>query len=172
MNAQKTKLIKKLREQSPELLIPELSWDIISASKEKQVPHPWRCCRNGETFMDHSALPNESSIKWNNNRNKLRLLYLLRYLMENTDSEHPDRPEADQNFEDVFKRKTEQAPEFFAARVKVCTSPTFFRWAFGFGGKIRITGPEDVSEQYRGMLLRALGETGIGESPGCGDERF
>ena len=88
------------------------------------------------------------------------------------DEEHPDRPEADQNFEDVFKRKTEQAPEFFTARVTVCTSPTFFRWVFGFGGKIRITGPEDVSEQYRGMLLRALGETGIGESPGCGDERF
>ena len=39
--------------------------------------------------MDNSALPNESGIKWNiNNRNKLRLLYPLRYLMENMDSEH------------------------------------------------------------------------------------
>ena len=40
--------------------------------------------------MENSAFPNKSGIKWNiNNRNRLRLLYLLRYLMENTDSEHP-----------------------------------------------------------------------------------
>ena len=36
INAQKTKHIKKLREQPPELLIPELSWDIISTAKRNR----------------------------------------------------------------------------------------------------------------------------------------
>ena len=73
-------------------------------------------------------------------------------------ADQPDWPEVDQSFEDVFKRKTKQAPEFFAARVTVCTSPTFFRWVFGFGGKIRITGPENAVSQYRTMLQQALRE--------------
>ena len=40
----------------------------------------------------------------------------------------------------------------FRAKVKVCVSPTFFRWVFGWDGQIRIEGPEDVKEQYRDML--------------------
>jgi len=38
----------------------------------------------------------------------------------------------------------------------VCTSATFYRWVFGFGGKIRIEGPEGVKEEYRERLVRAM----------------
>ena len=44
----------------------------------------------------------------------------------------------------------------FRAKVKVCTTPTFFRWVFGWEGKIRIAEPEDVREEYRKMLEEAL----------------
>ena len=46
--------------------------------------------------------------------------------------------------------------EYFIAKVTVCTSPTFYRWIFGFGGKIRIQGPEDILGKYREMLQEAL----------------
>ena len=45
---------------------------------------------------------------------------------------------------------------YFRAKVSVCTSPTFYRWIFGFGGKIRIEGPGEVAEGYRKMLMREL----------------
>ena len=48
--------------------------------------------------------------------------------------------------------------EHFTATVSVCTSSTFYRWVFGFDGKIKITGPEEVAANYREMLTRALGE--------------
>jgi len=44
----------------------------------------------------------------------------------------------------------------FRAKVKVCTGPTFYQWVFGWEGKIRITEPEDVREEYRKMLKDAL----------------
>ena len=44
----------------------------------------------------------------------------------------------------------------FTVKVKVCTSPTFFRWVFGWEGKIRITEPEEAKEAYRKMLEEAL----------------
>ena len=44
----------------------------------------------------------------------------------------------------------------FRAKVKVCTGPTFYRWVFGWEGKIRITEPEEVREEYRKMLEEAL----------------
>ena len=40
----------------------------------------------------------------------------------------------------------------YQAKVKVCTSPTFYRWIFGWGGKIRIIGPENIKEEYGNML--------------------
>lgn len=46
--------------------------------------------------------------------------------------------------------------EHFQVRVKVCTSPTFYRWIFGFCGGIRITSPQSVIEEYKGMCLQAL----------------
>ena len=46
--------------------------------------------------------------------------------------------------------------EHFQVKVKVCVGPTFYRWVFGFGGKIRIVGPDIVKEQYRERLVQAL----------------
>ena len=48
--------------------------------------------------------------------------------------------------------------EHFQVKVKVCVGPTFYRWVFGFGGKIRIVGPDIVKEQYRERLVQALEE--------------
>lgn len=48
--------------------------------------------------------------------------------------------------------------EHFNAIVSACTSTTFYRWVFGFNGKIRIIGPRPVVENYRKMLLSALKE--------------
>jgi len=46
--------------------------------------------------------------------------------------------------------------DHFQARVMVCTSPTFYRWIFGFGGSISILGPESVKNAYICMLQGAL----------------
>lgn len=40
----------------------------------------------------------------------------------------------------------------FQALVKVCPSPTFFRWVFGWGGKMQIIGPTSVVDEYKEML--------------------
>jgi len=44
----------------------------------------------------------------------------------------------------------------FQVKVKVCAGPTFYRWVFGFGGKIKIIGPEENVQQYMDMLLQAI----------------
>ncbi len=49
--------------------------------------------------------------------------------------------------------------EHFRAKVLVCTSPTFYRWVFGFGGDINIVGPQAVVEEYRSRLTAALENT-------------
>lgn len=49
--------------------------------------------------------------------------------------------------------------EHFQAKVMVCTSPTFYRWVFGFGGNIVIEGPKPVLDEYRSRLLSALSTT-------------
>ena len=36
----------------------------------------------------------------------------------------------------------------FRVKVKVCTGPTFYRWIFGSGGKIKIEGPKEVRDEY------------------------
>ena len=55
--------------------------------------------------------------------------------------------------------KTEAIDEdSFRATVLVCTSSTFYRWIFGFNGKIKILGPEAVKTAYREMLQKALYE--------------
>lgn len=46
--------------------------------------------------------------------------------------------------------------EHFQVKVKVCVGPTFYRWVFGFGGKIRIAGPAEIKGQYKEMLVQAL----------------
>ena len=44
----------------------------------------------------------------------------------------------------------------FTAKLQVQASPTFYRWVFGWGGDVKITGPENVAEEYREMCMRAL----------------
>lgn len=46
--------------------------------------------------------------------------------------------------------------EHFKAIVNVCTSTTFYRWIFGFNGKIQIIGPQLVIDNYKEMLVAAL----------------
>lgn len=46
--------------------------------------------------------------------------------------------------------------EHFQVRVKVCTSPTFYRWVFGFGRNIKILGPDKVIEEYKDMCKETL----------------
>lgn len=43
----------------------------------------------------------------------------------------------------------------FKVTVEVSTSPTFFGWIFGFGGKVQILSPESVKEEYRQMIVQA-----------------
>ena len=40
----------------------------------------------------------------------------------------------------------------FQTTVTVCPGPTFYRWIFGFGGKILLKGPDGIREQYKKML--------------------
>lgn len=48
--------------------------------------------------------------------------------------------------------------EQFQVKVKVCTGPTFYRWVFGFNGKIKILDPPEIVQAYRDMLQNALEE--------------
>ena len=48
--------------------------------------------------------------------------------------------------------------DHFLATVKVCTSPTFYRWVFGWSGMMRIEGPEEVQSHYRDILLDELNQ--------------
>lgn len=55
---------------------------------------------------------------------------------------------------DVFGQDVDTVPvddDYFVAKVKVCTSPTFFGWVFSFAGQIKITGPEEIVKQYQEM---------------------
>lgn len=44
----------------------------------------------------------------------------------------------------------------FRATVKVCPSPTFYRWVFGWGDGMKLEGPEPVVEHYRTMLQQEI----------------
>ena len=46
--------------------------------------------------------------------------------------------------------------EHFNAKVAVCTSTTFYRWVFGFCGKIQILSPDAIKEEYIQRLHDAL----------------
>ena len=50
---------------------------------------------------------------------------------------------------------TEAATENFKITVNVATSHIFYSWIFGFGGKVRILGPESIKDEYIAMLDRA-----------------
>lgn len=51
---------------------------------------------------------------------------------------------------------TPAGKDCFRACVKVCPSPTFFRWVFGFDGAIKIESPAAVREKYREMLEKQV----------------
>jgi len=38
--------------------------------------------------------------------------------------------------------------EHFITRIRVSASPTFYGWVFGFAGKMKITAPKRVSDEY------------------------
>lgn len=44
----------------------------------------------------------------------------------------------------------------FRAVVNVAVSHVFYSWVFGFGGKVKIKGPENVKEKYAEMLRAAV----------------
>lgn len=44
----------------------------------------------------------------------------------------------------------------FRAKVLVCASPTFYRWVFGWCGRMKIEGPARVLEEYRRLVRTAL----------------
>ncbi len=46
--------------------------------------------------------------------------------------------------------------EHFLVIEEVSVGSVFLNWIFGFGGKVRITGPDSVREVYRRMLKQAL----------------
>ena len=44
----------------------------------------------------------------------------------------------------------------FRVTVKVCASPTFYRWVFGWNGDMRIMGPDNVKAEYKAMCQNGL----------------
>lgn len=46
--------------------------------------------------------------------------------------------------------------DHFRAKVLVCTSPTFYRWVFGWCGRMKIESPVSVLNEYRHMAKAAL----------------
>ncbi len=115
---------------------------------------------------------------------KNRILFLRQYLLDHTDDDHALSTEnlnktvimydegaeeqtvilvcdnrLMQNVVDKFGEEIETDiidDSRFSARVTVRPSRTFFSWAFGFCGGIRIVGPEDVREKYEGLLRKVL----------------
>ncbi|SFG78344.1 helix-turn-helix transcriptional regulator [Oribacterium sp. WCC10] len=59
------------------------------------------------------------------------------------------------HFGDDFTVRPE-SKETFRATVKVSVSRTFYAWVFQFAGGIRISGPENVREEYMEMLKNAM----------------
>ena len=43
----------------------------------------------------------------------------------------------------------------FTMETETAASPVFYRWVFGYGGKIRITEPENVKKEYAEMVKSA-----------------
>ena len=44
----------------------------------------------------------------------------------------------------------------FQTTVMACTSPTFYGWLFQWGGKVRITAPEEAVHEYQNMARSVL----------------
>ena len=46
----------------------------------------------------------------------------------------------------------------FRAEVEVAASHVFYSWVFGFGGKVKIKGPENVKQEYKEMIQSAAAD--------------
>ena len=60
---------------------------------------------------------------------------------------------------DRFGEKVETEPDdadHFRLTAEVADSHVFYAWVFGFGGKVKICGPEDMKDAYGKMLKDAL----------------
>lgn len=66
---------------------------------------------------------------------------------------------ADKFGEHVAIEKTDE--NHFTATVTVAVNHIFYSWIFGFGGKVRIAGPEEVASGYQEMLRNALGNESV-----------
>ena len=44
----------------------------------------------------------------------------------------------------------------FEADVTIAVNNVFFSWVFGFGGKVKIAGPESVKDEYKKMVMDAV----------------
>ena len=44
----------------------------------------------------------------------------------------------------------------FKVTVKVCASPTFYRWVFGWNGDMKIMGPDNIRIEYKAMCQKGL----------------
>ncbi|MCD7744151.1 MAG: WYL domain-containing protein [Lachnospiraceae bacterium] len=44
----------------------------------------------------------------------------------------------------------------FIVHAEICASPTFYRWVFGWNGKMKILAPDSVLEEYHEMARKAL----------------
>ena len=58
-----------------------------------------------------------------------------------------------------FNRNAEMSTidiSHFTVSVKVCASPTFYRWVFGWNGSMKILGPEKVVAEYKEMAKKVL----------------
>lgn len=63
-------------------------------------------------------------------------------------------PVIDRFGEGVFVSRADD--NHFIISVNVDISPTFFAWIFTFGGKMKITGPEKVKEQFNNVIKNFL----------------
>ena len=56
---------------------------------------------------------------------------------------------------DIIVKRAEKG--HFQTTVLACTSPTFYGWVFQWGGKVRITAPEEAMEEFKEMARNAIG---------------
>lgn len=56
---------------------------------------------------------------------------------------------------DITVKRAEKG--HFQTTVLACTSPTFYGWVFQWGGKVRITAPEEAVAEYKDMAKKVLG---------------
>lgn len=62
---------------------------------------------------------------------------------------------------DRFGIEVDMAPvdeDHFKAKVSVIPTSVFYGWVFGFGGRVRIAGPEEVVGEYRQMIHKSWSE--------------